>query len=119
MVRQIKPTRKYPGYPAWDLIACGCCAGLEWGGEYPRECNDCNGTGSYARHRRTGVLAEWPGGRLLGRDSKGITPAEHKALAKAACPCKCKTPLLGYRIKDKTLVVRCRLCNSEAVVRLC
>lgn len=31
----------------WREKSCGCCAGLEWGGEYPRECRHCNGGGYY------------------------------------------------------------------------
>lgn len=34
------------------------------------ECDDCNGGGVIYIHRRTGTIAEYPGGRLLGRLSK-------------------------------------------------
>ena len=26
--------------PGWFVFDCGCCNGLEWGGETPRECED-------------------------------------------------------------------------------
>jgi hypothetical protein len=52
-------------YPAWDEIDCGCCAGIEWGGEEPRECKRCGGSGGIYRHRRSGVTAGYPGGRFV------------------------------------------------------
>lgn len=51
-------------YLDWDVIDCGCCAGIMWGGEVPRECNRCNGTGVIYKHRESGVTAEYPGGRF-------------------------------------------------------
>lgn len=41
------------------LQLCGCCAGIEWGGEYPVECSACAGSG--VRPRRDAR------GRFLGR----------------------------------------------------
>jgi len=52
----------YPEYPGWELIDCGCCAGIEWGGDYPNECNTCGGGGYIARHIKTNITAKWPGG---------------------------------------------------------
>lgn len=61
------PTEEIPGYPDWERRDCGCCAGVEWGGEYPQECDRCFGNGSICVHLPTGTLAVWPGGPLLGR----------------------------------------------------
>ena len=58
------PTTQCKDYPGWDEIDCGCCAGTEWGGEYPRECRHCNGGGIIYRHRKSRVRAEYPGGRF-------------------------------------------------------
>ena len=55
----------YPNHPGWELIDCGCCAGIKWGGEYPQECN-CN-SGMLAHHLKSGVLALYPGGPFVGR----------------------------------------------------
>ncbi len=57
-------------YPGWECIDCGCCAGLLWGGEYPTECYDCRGAGFFYRHKKSGVLAQYPGGPFLGREGK-------------------------------------------------
>lgn len=61
--------RALPDYPGWADVDCGCCGGIEWGGEQPRECRSCGGTGSIARHTKTGTLALYPGGPLCGRES--------------------------------------------------
>lgn len=58
----------HPGYPGWVYEDCGCCNGLEWGGEEPRECRTCDGSGWIARHIKSGALALWPGGPFCGRD---------------------------------------------------
>ncbi len=57
-----------PDYSGWETVDCICCNGLEWGGEYPRECKFCRGNGYYSRHIETGTLAEYPGGPFLGKD---------------------------------------------------
>lgn len=61
----------FPAKPAykegWLEVDCGCCAGIEWGGEYPRDCNRCAGGGLYYVHIKSGVMAQYPGGPLLGR----------------------------------------------------
>ena len=58
----------WDGYPAWERIDCGCCAGIAWGGWSPEECRQCGGGGFLARHRTSRVLAEYPGGPLRGHD---------------------------------------------------
>ncbi len=60
------PTKPSMDYPDWDIEDCGCCNGIMWGGEYPRECDNCNGSGRIYRHRESGVAAEYPGGRFVG-----------------------------------------------------
>lgn len=53
----------------WVQRPCGCCAGLEWGGEYPRECRSCKGQGLLwiSPQRR---LALYPGGPLVGSEPR-------------------------------------------------
>jgi len=58
----------WPDYPGWVRVDCVCCNGLAWGGEYPRECSYCEGAGQYAKHVASGMLAEYPGGRAMGRE---------------------------------------------------
>ena len=58
-------TTPWPDYPNWMRVDCGCCAGLEWGGETPRECNRCNGNAVIAKHSETGVEALYPGGPFV------------------------------------------------------
>lgn len=60
------PPESYPNYPTWSLIDCGCCLGLRWGGDYPRECSRCGGSGRLVRHNNTRVLADYPGGPFRG-----------------------------------------------------
>jgi len=57
----------YPGHNGWKLIDCGCCNGIEWGGDYPKECRSCGGNGRMALHVKSGVLADYPGGPLRGK----------------------------------------------------
>ena len=52
--------------PGWAVSACGCCGGLQWGGDYPRECRDCRGGGVVFVHLSTGAVAEYPGGPFNG-----------------------------------------------------
>lgn len=61
-----------PDSPEWIWRDCTCCAGIEWGGESPRECGTCKGWGSYAIHAPSGAVAQWPGGPFLGREVVGI-----------------------------------------------
>ena len=62
------PSQPVEGYPEWERVDCGCCAGLEWSvaASYPRECDDCMGTGWRCVHKPTGTVALYPGGPLLG-----------------------------------------------------
>ncbi len=56
--------------PGWEYVNCGCCGGLQWGSDYPRDCTECDGAGFYFRHIKSGVLAQYPGGPFLGREPK-------------------------------------------------
>ena len=60
-------TRQCEEYPAWDVIDCGCCGGIRWGGESPEECDHCGGGGIIYRHRVSGATALWPGGPFTGK----------------------------------------------------
>ena len=44
---------------------CGCCDGIQWGGDYPRECLDCAGSGFIfiTEHDR---IIDYPGGPFRG-----------------------------------------------------
>jgi len=59
-------------YPAkdlgndWYLIDCGCSCGLQWGGEYPRECDICDGSGFFYWHKKSKTFALYPGGPFRG-----------------------------------------------------
>jgi len=64
------PDRLAENYPGWEEIDCGCCAGIQWGGEYPRECINCEGNGMLFRHIKSGALALYPGGPFKGKDPK-------------------------------------------------
>jgi len=57
-----------PKWPGWTEVDCSCCVGLEWGLDYPQECNVCDGQGSYCRHEESGALALYPGGPFIGRE---------------------------------------------------
>lgn len=57
-----RPTTQCKKHPAWDVIDCGCCNGIQWGVEGPRECDNCNASGVIYKHRKSGVTAQWPGG---------------------------------------------------------
>lgn len=52
---------------AWIQIECGCCGGLEWGGESPRECKECRGTG-ILHVSENDRIALYPGGPFLGSE---------------------------------------------------
>ena len=66
------PTKDWPDKPEWEDVDCGCCGGIQWGGDYPRECGDCKGASHYARHKESGVIALYPGGPFLGSETKGV-----------------------------------------------
>lgn len=59
-------SQPYPDYPGWILLDCGCSGGLQWGGEYPRDCNTCKGSGFIAYHKKSHALALYPGGPFCG-----------------------------------------------------
>lgn len=61
------PTKLNRYNPAWEEIDCGCCAGIEWGGEYPRECRRCGGGGISFHHIQSDILALYPGGPFVGK----------------------------------------------------
>ncbi len=54
-------------HPGWQEVDCGCANGLEWGGEHPRECRTCGGSGYVFHHIKSGALASYPGGPFVGR----------------------------------------------------
>lgn len=62
-----KPAKAHPG---WEERDCGCCDGLRWGGDIPTECGDCAGNGIIFVHLKSGVIAQWPGGPFLGRETR-------------------------------------------------
>ena len=66
-------------WPGWRQVDCGCCAGLEWGGEEPRECRRCKGWGGLFLHEKSRVLALWPGGPLAGMAYDGEFDPKHDA----------------------------------------
>jgi hypothetical protein len=59
--------RPWPGYPGWLRVDCGCCAGIKWGGYTPQDCERCGGSGLIAVHKKSRVIADYPGGPLRGR----------------------------------------------------
>ena len=42
----------------WVQKDCGCCNGIQWGGNEPIDCNICDGKGYYSKHKESGVLAK-------------------------------------------------------------
>ena len=62
-----RPPEDIEGSPGWKRLDCHCCNGIRWGGDYPRECPDCGGEGTFYVHVATGVKADYPGGPLRGR----------------------------------------------------
>ena len=58
-------------YPNWLKLDCGCCSGIEWGGESPVECRTCGGLGVIYKHIKSGVLAHYPGGSFCGKEPPG------------------------------------------------
>ena len=68
------PAEDCEDYPGWQRLDCGCCGGLQWGGDYPRECKRCGGEGMIFHHRASGLLALRPGGPFAGR----IMPGKQK-----------------------------------------
>jgi hypothetical protein len=62
-----KPSEEWPG---WDELDCGCCGGIQWSGDYPKECDRCGGGGTLFRHRKSGALADYPGGPFRGKETR-------------------------------------------------
>ena len=63
----ISPPEPCVEYPNWEIVDCGCCAGIEWGGWSPSTCSICKGNGILYHHIKSGVLALYPGGPFIGR----------------------------------------------------
>jgi hypothetical protein len=61
------PPEEVAGYPEWEMQDCGCCNGLEWGGDEPIECRKCDGNGVIYHHKISGIDALYIGGPLIGR----------------------------------------------------
>lgn len=59
------PDESLEGYPGWVRKDCGCCGGIQWGGDEPRECGDCGGYGAVCEHIESGVRALYPGGPFV------------------------------------------------------
>ncbi len=62
----------------WRKESCVRCSGHGVVSSYtfdgsdflgPEECDDCGGYGVVWVHRKTGTMAQYPGGRLMGRRS--------------------------------------------------
>lgn len=62
---------------SWLRIDCGCCHGLTWW--TGNECRYCDGTGFICKHIESGVLAQYPGGPFLGRETP-VTDEELEGL---------------------------------------
>ena len=60
----------YPDHPNWVYYNCGCCAGIEWGGDSPRDCKRCGGSGTLSLHLPSGRIADYPGGPFRGSLTK-------------------------------------------------
>ena len=64
------PPEDVAGCPGWQVLDCGCCGGLQWGGDSPRECRDCGGSGTIFLHVKSGTYADYPGGPFRGKQPK-------------------------------------------------
>lgn len=64
----------------WRYINCDCCAGIKWGGEYPTECDECEGSGIAGWVRPSNHVFKYPGGpakgQWLGGYEKANIPTE-------------------------------------------
>lgn len=58
-------TEPCPGCSGFGVVARYTLGGSDFDG--PEECEDCNGSGVQWVHRRTGTIAQYPGGPLMGR----------------------------------------------------
>lgn len=59
----------------WYKVDCGCCGGLQWGGDEPRECYTCKGWGFYYWHKPSKTFAQYPGGPFSGKGELDVTNA--------------------------------------------
>ena len=76
------PPERIGGYPGWVRLDCGCCDGIEWGGDEPQDCYACKGYGSVCLHVKSGVIALYPGGPLCGHATDDEQEAAAALLAK-------------------------------------
>ncbi|MFW6173108.1 MAG: hypothetical protein ACOC5T_05130 [Elusimicrobiota bacterium] len=74
------PPEESTEYPGWEIIDCGCCNGIEWGEEYPKECRSCGGSGVLYRHKKSGTLALYPGGPFAGKSEKQPIAQNYKSI---------------------------------------
>jgi len=57
----------------WIVVDCGCCNGIKWGSGEPDDCGVCGGCGFLYVHKKSGAIAQYPGGRFTGRyDKEGL-----------------------------------------------
>ena len=68
------PPKPVKGRKGWLEVDCGCCAGTEWGGDWPSECRTCAGSGALWWHKPTGTLTRWIGGPCVGKVKAGGQP---------------------------------------------
>lgn len=56
-------------YPGWVQEACFSCrgAGVEMPGDFIATCSTCKGSCAYWRHEASGLVCDYPGGRILFR----------------------------------------------------
>ena len=70
------PPKRVDGFPGWAAMDCGCCGGIQWGGDEPRECSDCWAGGWLYVHLASGTVAHYPGGPLLGAHLDAVELAQ-------------------------------------------
>jgi hypothetical protein len=73
------PKRERNGWYSYD---CGCCSGIEWGGEEPRECDSCGASGRQWVHLPSGVCTEYPGGKFTGKTDAAALLRDERKLAR-------------------------------------
>lgn len=88
----------------WIEIKCHCCNGIQWGGDSPRECLDCDGGGGLWVSEKDRIAA-YPG-RFLGSEPGRFA----QTLASFEDPCECKRMSKPYHMnydidfeRDKTI----------------
>ncbi len=106
------------GVPDWLQIDCGCCAGIQWGGDSPVECSTCEGGGYIYKHKKSGVLALYPGGPFCGRDKLEVKSNVFGPLAR---PSKIKNKKKNENRKKKNKEIKSypnELVNSQSEASL-